>query len=334
MEHSMNNGAANNNSNNEGGRIIMTNGTIKTMEVFAGTVKCIVETVYGDGYTISIQPMTKNNGTRLTGLTISKKGVNIAPNIYLESLFERYQDGMTMEAVCREVMDIYEQYKETQDFDSRKITEFHQVRDRICFRLVNTEKNKELLADIPYIPYLDLAIVFYVLVSKDAGGTSTVLIRNSFIDSWGTDTQTLYSIAIENTQRIFRGSVQSMGNVMAEIMEVMLDAEDSKEFYDMAVDTEDRFPMYVATNYEKLNGASVLLYPNLLRDFAEQIRSDFYILPSSIHEVIFVPESAGMDIEYMKTMVQEINVTQVADEEILSDNVYFYNRACDRVEMM
>ena len=144
MEHSMNNGAANNNSNNEGGRIIMTNGTIKTMEVFAGTVKCIVETVYGDGYTISIQPMTKNNGTRLTGLTISKKGVNIAPNIYLESLFERYQDGMTMEAVCREVMDIYEQYKETQDFDSRKITEFHQVRDRICFRLVNTEKNKEL----------------------------------------------------------------------------------------------------------------------------------------------------------------------------------------------
>ena len=312
----------------------MTNGTIKTMEVFAGTVKCIVETVYGDGYTISIQPMTKNNGTRLTGLTISKKGVNIAPNIYLESLFERYQDGMTMEAVCREVMDIYEQYKETQDFDSRKITEFHQVRDRICFRLVNTEKNKELLADIPYIPYLDLAIVFYVLVSKDAGGTSTVLIRNSFIDSWGTDTQTLYSIAIENTQRIFRGSVQSMGNVMAEIMEVMLDAEDSKEFYDMAVDTEDRFPMYVATNYEKLNGASVLLYPNLLRDFAEQIRSDFYILPSSIHEVIFVPESAGMDIEYMKTMVQEINVTQVADEEILSDNVYFYNRACDRVEMM
>ena len=92
--------------------------------------------------------------------------------------------------------------------------------------------------------------------------------------------------------------------------------------------------MYVATNYEKLNGASVLLYPNLLRDFAEQIRSDFYILPSSIHEVIFVPESAGMDIEYMKTMVQEINVTQVADEEILSDNVYFYNRACDRVEMM
>lgn len=333
MSNSKNSGVFNDNFSNEGGRMIMANGTIRTMEVFAGTVKCVIETIYGDGYEISIQPVTKNNGICLTGLTILKKGFNIAPNIYLESLFERYQEGMTMESVCREVMDIYEQHKVKQDFDSRRITEFHQVKDRICFRLVNAEKNRELLADIPYIPYLDLAIVFYVLVSKDSGGTSTVLIRNSFMDSWKTDTQTLYRIAMENTQRIFRGNVQSMGNVMAEMMEAMLDAVDSKEFYDMAVDTEDEF-MYVATNYNKLNGASVILYPNLLRDFAERIGSDFYILPSSIHELIFVPESVGMDIEYIKMMVQEINATQVENEEILSDNIYFYNRVHDRVEMM
>lgn len=329
-----NNGAANSNSNNEGGRIIMANGTIRTMEAFAETVKSAMEAVYGSGYDISIQPVTKNNGMHLTGLAIHEKIINIAPTIYLESLFEAYQDGMTMEAVCKEVMRLYEQGKAERGFDSRMVTDFNRAKDRICFKLVNAEKNRELLADIPSIPYHDLAAVFYILVSKGHGGTGTILVRNSFMDAWGADTQTIYSIAMENTQRIFRGRVQSMESVIAEMMEDMPDAGDLEEFYDMPAVTEDAFPMYVASNYDRLNGASVLMYPKLLRDFAERIGSDFFILPSSVHELIFLPDTDGVDIEYMKTMVRDINGSEVAENEVLSDNVYFYSRAYDRVEMM
>lgn len=124
-----------------------------------------------------------------------------------------------------------------------------------------------------------------------------------------------------------------MWSMMAELVENM---QDAGEFYDMPAITEDEspFPMYIATNYDKLNGASVLLYPNLLRDFAERIGSDFYILPSSVHELIFLPDMLGMDIGDMKTMVRDINGSEVAEDEILSDSVYFYSRAYDRVEMM
>lgn len=329
-----NNGAANSNSNNEGGRIIMTNGTITTMEAFAGTVKSAMEAVYGSGYSIDIQQVTKNNGMRLTGLAIREKTINIAPTIYLESLFEEYQDGMTMEAACKEIMRLYEQGKAERGFDSRMVTDFKRAKDRICFKLVNAEKNRELLAGIPYIPYNDLAAVFYILVSKGHGGTGTILVKNSLMDAWGTDTQTICSIAMENTQRIFKGRVQTMESVIVEMMEDMPDAGDSEEFYDMTAVTEDVFPMYVASNYDRLNGASVLLYPNLLRDFAERIGSDFYILPSSVHVLIFLPDTDGVDIEYMKTMVRDINGSGVAEDEVLSDNVYFYSRAYDRVEMM
>ncbi|GFI45938.1 hypothetical protein IMSAGC019_01251 [Lachnospiraceae bacterium] len=334
MNNTKNNGAANSNSNNEGGRFIMANGTIRTMEAFAETVKSAMEAVYGSGYSISIQPVTKNNGTHLTGLTIRQKGINIAPTIYLESLFAGYQDGLTMEAVCKEVMRLYEQNKEAQGFDSSMVTDFNQAKDRICFKLVNAEKNRELLAGIPYIPYHDLAVVFYILVPRGHDGTETILVRNSFMDAWGADTQTIYPIAMENTQRIFRGRVQSMESVMMEMMEDMLDAGDSGEFYDMPAVTEDVFPMYVASNYDRLNGASVFLYPNLLRDFAECIGSDFYILPSSVHELIFLPDTDGMDVGYMKMMVRQINGSEVAEDEVLSDNVYFYSRASDRVEMV
>ena len=333
MSNIRNNGADNNNAGNEGGRIMMANGTIRTMEAFAGTVKSAMEAVYGSGYSIGIQAVTKNNGTHLTGLTIREEGADIAPTIYLENLFEGYQGGLTMETVCREVMRVYGQNKEVQGFDSSMVTDFSQAKDRICFKLVNAEKNRGLLADTPYIPYHDLAIVFYVLVSKGADGINIVLVRDSLMDVWGADVQTLYPIAMENTQRIFRGSVRSMWSMMAELVENM---QDTGEFYDMPAITEDAFPfpMYIATNYDKLNGASVLLYPNLLRDFAERFDCDFYILPSSIHELIFLPDMLGMDIGDMKTMVRDINGLEVAEDEILSDSVYFYSRAYDRVEMM
>lgn len=334
MNNSKNNGAANRNSNNEGGRIIMANGTIRTMEAFAGTVKSVMETVYGSRYSISIQPVTKNNGIHLTGLTIREEGINTAPTIYLEGLYAEYQDGMTMGAVCKEVMRLYGQHKTAQDFDSSMVTDFGQAKDRICFKLVNAGKNRELLDNIPYLPYHDLAIVFYILVSKDADGLCTVLVDTRFMEMWETDIQTVYSEAMKNTQRIFKGCVQSMGSVMMEMAEDMLDAEDSKEFYDMAAATEDVFPMYIASNHERLNGASVLLYPSLLKDFAEQIGCGFYILPSSVHELIFIPETEGMGIEDMKMMVMEVNCTKVAGDEILSNNVYFYNRAYDRVQMV
>ena len=299
------------------------------IKVFANEIKQKIEEIYYDGYNVNIEPMTKNNGIRLIGITIIKEGVNIAPNIYLESLFERYQNGsISIEEACKEVIDIYEQHKETQDFDSRKVTEFHQVRDRICLKLINAEKNKELLADTPYIPYLDLAIVFYALVSKNAGGINTVLIDNSFINNWGMDIQTIYDIAIKNMQRLFKGKVSP-------IMDIMSELKYTEKSYDIKIDTGTSVldSIYVATNYEKLNGASIILYPNLLRDFAEQIHSGFYVLPSSIHEVIFVPESAGIDIEYMKTIVRETNVTQVANVEILSDNVYFYDKKNDNLKL-
>ena len=334
MKNSMNNGAANNHSNNAGGRIMMTNGTIQTMEVFADTVKSVMEDIYDDGYRISVEPVTKNNGTHFTRLAFHKEGTNISPAVYLDELFEAYQNGMTMEEVCWNVRGTYERCKPKQDFDDTRLTDFNQVKDLICFKLVNAEKNREMLADTPYIPYHDLVIIFYVVMAKSEGGVASILIKDSHMKMWGTDAQTMYSLAMKNTQRIFRGSIQPMGSVVAEIMERELDAEDSNEFYDMAVDTEDMMSMYVASNYEKLNGASVLLYPNLLRDFAERIGADFYILPSSIHELIFLSESAGIGSESLKMLVQEVNVTQVDADEILSDNVYFYSRALDRVVMM
>lgn len=333
MNNNFNNGATNNNSNNGKGDFIMTTGTIGTMEVFAGTVKRAMEVYYGEDYRVSVQDVQKNNGLVLTGITILKKDCNIAPTIYLNQVFEQYQEGRTIESISREIIRIYEEHAIHTDFDVSYVTDFAKVQNHICYKLINAKKNETLLNDVPHVVLEDLAIIFYILVSKDLEGTGTITVKNNMLSFWDVDTDTLYKLAILNTQRLFRGTVQSMASVMTEIISHKLDEESAQEFYDMMVGEDDMIPMYICTNADKLNGAGVILYQGLLQEFADRVGSDFYILPSSIHETLLIPVNSDMDIEYLRDMVRTVNRTEVAPDEILSDSVYYYNRLRDRVEI-
>ena len=326
--------AANNNSENNGG-VNMMNATIKTMDEFAQVVKEAVEAILGDGYEVSIHEVLKNNDTHLTGLTIRTEESNVAPTIYLEGMFERYKAGnAAIPVIVSEIISVYESHKVTMPFDASMVTDFSACQSKICYKLVNAGRNKELLADAPHMIVCDdLAMLFYILVSNDGEGTATITVRNNMFELWGVSEDDLFKIALINTQRLFRGSVMSMASVMMELLSDRLDEENTKEFYDMVVSDKDMVPMYVCTNTQKINGAGVLLYKDLLKEFAERTGSDFYILPSSVHETLLVPVSKDMDVEYLRNMVREVNATQVAPEEVLSDNVYVYHRADDRIAL-
>ena len=292
-----------------------------TIEVFTKIIKSEMEKIYSSECKVEVHKVVKNNGLHLTGITIRNRESNMAPTIYLDGYFADYKDGRTMENICKEIVQVYEKNKVQKDFSLEQVTDFKNVKDRICFKLVNREKNAELLADTPYVEYQDLAVVFYILVSKDKSGITSIAVRNSLMDMWGMDADILYHLAKKNTQRLFRGRVLSMMEVMAEIIGDSADA-----FEDSA------FPMYVATNVFKINGACILLYDGVLKKFAEKIGGDFYILPSSVHEVIFIPANVDMNARYLIQMVKEVNATEVSPDEVLSDNVYMYHADEDLVE--
>ena len=88
---------------------------------------------------------------------------------------------------------------------------------------------------------------------------------------------------------------------------------------------EETPSMYVLTNADKMNGANSILDAKTMEDISEKIGGDFYILPSSLHEVIILPDTPEMDKDYLEHMVQDINAGQVAPEDKLSDHVYMYD---------
>ena len=297
-----------------------------SIETFAKTIKSAMEAVYGSECKVDVYNVVKNNGLHLTGITIRNRESNLAPTIYLDGYFAEYKGGREMDDICKEIVQVYEKNKVQEDFSVEQVTDFDNVKNRICFKLVNGEKNAELLADAPYVEYQDLAVIFYVLVSKDKSGTASITVRNALMDTWGVDVDTLYRLAKKNTQRLFRGKVLPM------MEEIIGDSADA--FFDMDVHNDSVFPIYVATNVLKMNGACILLYDGVLEKFAEKIGGDFYILPSSVHEVLFVPANREMDARYLVQMVREVNATQVAPDEVLSDNVYMYHADIDFMEVV
>ena len=96
-------------------------------------------------------------------------------------------------------------------------------------------------------------------------------------------------------------------------------------------DSETPPTLYVLTNSDKLFGASVILYPHLLESIAKRMDCDFIILPSSIHEVLLIPDSSENKSLHYDAIIQEVNLTQLSPEEILSDHAYYYQRNSDSI---
>lgn len=267
------------------------------------------------GGKVVVQKVNKNNGLVLDGLTIMTEGVNLSPTIYLNGYYEDYLSDGAVE-VAKRIIAIYEANKPKESIDISFFTDIEKVKPAIKMKLINYEKNKELLAQIPYVRFLDLAVVFIATLESDCKkGFASILIHNHHLEYWNMVADDLYNIAMENTANNFEITP------MLDIINELLCTEDSDEILDSA---ECR--MSVLTNHYKLHGAVGMIHKEILNQYMKENQTEkIVILPSSIHEVLLIPCDDSNDIGYLQGMVKEVNATQVQPEEILSDNVYVYD---------
>ena len=288
---------------------------------FLENVRKEVESRYDSNVSITLNHVMKNNGTELDGITIMEKDKNIAPTIYINSFYDRYREGVSLKAVVSEIIRIYNQNKNSININADYFENYENVRKTIVYKLVNYQKNKKLLEDVPYKRVLDLAVVFYCLIEQRKGVSATALIHNEHLRIWNVTEDEIYNDALKNTPVLLAGSIVSMSKILSEIAGTAPADNDEKVCEYTGEDI-----LYVLTNSSRVNGAACILYDNLLKKFANDVHSDLYILPSSVHEVIIVPKKNAFDKSELADMVREVNEQGVSQDEILSDNVYEYNR--------
>ena len=162
-------------------------------------------------------------------------------------------------------------------------------------------------------------MVFYYSVEEAALGRASILIHSNHLIMWGQTTDVLYRIAQNNMRR-------SMQELLIPMQELI------GEMTGIKPDQTDGVKMYVLTNRAKLNGASAMLYSDKIRELAEHLQSDLLILPSSVHEVLLLPDDHEQQYDFYREMVEEVNTTQVEPEEILSYHLYRYSRQKAEIE--
>ena len=125
--------------------------------------------------------------------------------------------------------------------------------------------------------------------------------------------------AKRNTQKLFPSTLNTLYSMLTELMNLRKDT-----------DILDDIPeMYIVTNSKKMNGATAIVYKDVLRNFANKLGRNYYILPSSINELILLPDDGYLEPYELKNIVCGVNASEIDADEFLSDSVYYYDREQD-----
>ena len=356
-------------------------------------VEDIVEKELGEGVVV-VRNVLKNNNVRRKAISIVRKEEVATPTIYLRNYFVDFKHGRDMTNICTEIFNMYLYSMDSfnADIDLRDIADFEKVKTMIHYKLINYEMNKELLKKVPHLKFLDLAIVFYIMVSEDGEGQATALIHKEHLEGfrfhWPHCLACLiFSKMMESAGEKDEISHYKINKPLPEtltiediisdmILKDILGDEDwvedefgsnygngygdefgeSFEGDDGEIISEDTMygdytygelktlvreevnnmkiediNMYVMSNTMKLNGATCITYPHAIENFANEHDSDVYIIPSSIHEVILIPD-ISCSREYIDEMIRDVNRRQLDPVDVLSDHVYMYRRDIGEIE--
>lgn len=321
---------------------------------FKEVIRLEIEKIMGREAEILTNRVNKNNGVVLEGISIVKSGCNIFPNIYLNDYYNHYVQGKPLKTIVEEIVHTYDKHKIDSKINMDFFSDFEQVKGRIVCKVVNREKNTELLKEVPFLPFLDLAVVFYCLLKEEVFPNASILIKNQHCELWKKDVEALRQVAFENAMVLLPYEIKSMEEVMKEMFlenlrqeftdsvrrmaecDIEIPAQDlcfdetAEQMLTSVMEENGAVPMYVLSNFSRIHGAVCMLYRDVLKQFSEQHGCDIYILPSSVHEVILIPAEGEM-LPQLEDMVREVNETQLETEEVLSDNVYLYSAEQDKI---
>lgn len=243
------------------------------------------------------------------------------PVIQPETLYKAFinSDKSFEEAMEQLVTSLAQSVLETneQQVDLGKLSDLNYVQDHIFVRVLNMDKNKELLKDIPHRAWNDLAVFCELIVmEKPDGSSGSIKVSNNILKMLGLSEDEMFNMAYENTHND-GFSVNPIANLHPLL----------------ALLTSDEVPMLVCTNKKGVKGANFILFGDQLKMISDQMGGgNFVILPSSIHEVICIPDNE--EDSFFIDMVKDVNRTSVEPEEVLSDTSYRYIAAENKVVIM
>ena len=283
---------------------------------------------------VDFQRIIKTNDVLMHSITMRKEEEAGAKNYYIEELYPMYMSGKTIEEIGDYLIENREidseQLSASEDLITKMLDYEYMLDGHLYVRLMNRERSKKFLEGKAYIEWLDLAIVFYNLVSMNEYGISSIAVPENVAAMWGKPLESVLIDALEVMQKTFpiqRLNLQQMIEELSgdNLFAGMMNPPEVSSGWDILVQT----------NEVKINGAATILYKDCLKEVAVNNNvEEILIIPSSVHEcMLLIDRDRSASGEDLVSMIRQVNITAVNPEEVLSDNLYIYNLSTNQIRI-
>ena len=176
--------------------------------------------------------------------------------------------------------------------------------DNIIVSVMNREKHKDIVNTVPHRNILDLSVIYRSINETSDEGICSIIVNNNLLNKMELNEEELFQLAMKNTEKLLPFCIEKIDS-----------------------------HFYVLTNPKRIFGAAGAFITNKLETLSNEYRRNLYILPSSVHEVFVLPDF-GQDSDYLKSVVEDANMTVVKPKDVLSDSVYYFNYQTKTMEVI
>lgn len=270
----------------------------------------------GEKFSVDLNAVQKMN-QNYEAVTVKPEDAIIGVNLNMTEIYERYDRGMSYDTLVSEVAEKADRaLHDRPDFNLDALQDYDQMKEKLSMEVVSAERNADLLEKVPHKNMEDMAVVYRFVLDSDSDGRGSILVTNQLMDNYGITAEQLHEDALKYAPVMRPAVIQTMAETLLEMM-----GPEAKDMIPVLPDD----PLFVATVPDKIQGAGVLAYQDFMEQAAERVGGDFFILPSSIHEILLVRDDGTFDINHLEDMVKQVNETEVAPEDLLTDSVYHYD---------
>lgn len=275
----------------------------------------------------------KNNGVSQVGISIHMPGEKTSPIIYVESFYKEVKEGRPIAGVMEEIAGLVKSsYTAGRITEGIHMEDFQYVKSYLKIALVNTNANSRKLSHMPHMEMEDLSMVCQVAVPLP-DGMRIMQVTDDVLKEWKISKETLFDTAMKNTEKSESYIMRGMNDILKEMEPGFEDSRKSDDVSKENVSSSGN-QLYVLTNQENSWGASVMLCPSVMEHASRIFPKGFYILPSSVHEVMFIPKNELMSPQGLGQLVRDVNETMEDKTEILSGCIYEYDKNCGKIRQV
>lgn len=283
-------------------------------ETFTEMIKSCLQVQLGEHYKVETMDAPRNNRNDYTALMVLRLfpvESKIGRLIDMEKIYGEYLEGETLKECVNKLVEIFTEAEDEKAYSNitEEVYRWEWAKDRVYPLLVTREGNEKYLSTLLHRPFLNLEIIYYLTVQID-GVEGNIKVTKALSGYWNCSEEAVYKRAMVNME--FDGyDLIGLGTLI-------------EDMTGLKVEENDNY-MYVLSNGNKRYGAAGILSRDTLEMCADKIQESFYLLPSSIHEMIVVPDMGMVNAKELSEMVAAVNREQVMPEERLSEHVFYYD---------